>query len=161
MKEFIVKVSDKQYKVKADTYNEAIAAVKAISAKDDATQLDIVKALIVDEQAAVAAYTNAVATLEGKIDPQSLEVLKVILADENRHIENLQAVVNGTVTEKNLSDSVKDELVARLYKSPLRGFENHRRVQILLDGKEVASLTATAARQLASKISDLANSATD
>ena len=36
--------------------------------------------------------------------------IEAIRDDENRHIENLQAVVNGNVTEKNLKDAVKNNL---------------------------------------------------
>lgn len=90
MKKFIVNTGNKKYKIEANSYDEAISAVKAI---------------------------------------------------------------------KNLEDSVKDAFVARLYKSPLDN--QRRRVQLLLDGKEVASLTQNEARTLAAKILELANSATN
>lgn len=108
MKEFIVKSDGKQFKVKATDYENAIAAVKTVSAKDEATQLDVVQALVTDEQAAIAAYTNAIANLDGKVDPQYIEVLRNILKEENKHVENLQAIITGNVTEKNVEDSVKD-----------------------------------------------------
>ena len=136
--------------------------VKVIdSLKDEASALQTVNALLEDERAAVDAYNVALENLKGKIPDESYAAIKAIRNDENRHIENLQAVVNGNVTEKNLEDSVKDSLVARLYKSAL-GNPNHRRVQLLLNGKEeVASLTQNEARALAAKISELANSATN
>lgn len=77
--------------------------------KDNASELDVVNALLEDERAAVAAYNIALENLKGKIPDESYAVIEVIRNDENRHIENLQAVVNGTVTEKNLEDSIKDD----------------------------------------------------
>lgn len=161
MKKFIVDTGDKKYKVEANTYDEAVSAVKTIQLKDEASPLQTVNALLEDERAAVDAYNVALENLKGKIPDESYAAIKAIRNDENRHIENLQAVVNGNVTEKNLEDSVKDSLVARLYKSAL-GNPNYRRVQLLLNGKEeVASLTQNEARALAAKISELANSASN
>ena len=160
MKKFIVDTGDKKYKVEANTYDEAVSAVKAIQLKDEASPLQTVNALLEDERAAVDAYNVALENLKGKIPDESYAAIEAIRNDENRHIENLQAVVNGNVTEKNLEDSVKDALIARLYKSALCD-PNYRRVQLLLDGKEVASLTQNEARALAAKISELANSATN
>ena len=159
MKKFIVDTGDKKYKVEANTYDEAVSAVKAIQLKDEVSPLQTVNALLEDERAAVDAYNVALENLKGKIPDESYAAIEAIRNDENRHIENLQAVVNGNVTEKNLEDSVKDAFVARLYKSPLDN--QRRRVQLLLDGKEVASLTQNEARTLAAKILELANSATN
>ena len=78
---------------------------------DEASQLQTVNALIEDEKAAVEAYDVAIENLCGKIPEESLQAIIAIRDDENRHIENLQAVVNGTVTEKNLEDSTKDDTV--------------------------------------------------
>ena len=75
---------------------------------DEASQLQTVNALIEDEKAAVEAYDVAIENLSGKIPEESLQAIIAIRDDENRHIENLQAVVNGTVTEKNLEDSTND-----------------------------------------------------
>lgn len=109
MKKFIVDTGDKKYKVEANTYDEAISAVKAIQLKDEASPLQTVNALLEDERAAVDAYNVALENLKGKIPDESYAAIEAIRNDENRHIENLQAVVNGNVTEKNLEDSVKDE----------------------------------------------------
>lgn len=109
MKKFIVDTGDKKYKVEANTYDEAISAVKAIQLKDEASPLQTVNALLEDERAAVDAYNVALENLKGKIPDESYMAIEAIRNDENRHIENLQAVVNGNVTEKNLEDSVKDE----------------------------------------------------
>lgn len=105
MKKFIVDTGDKKYAVHADTYDEAIEAVKVILKKDEAAPLQTVNALIEDEKAAVEAYNVAIENLKGKIPDESMRAIVAIRDDENRHIENLQAVVNGNVTEKNLEDS--------------------------------------------------------
>lgn len=88
--------------------------VKVIdSLKDEASPLQTVNALLEDERAAVDAYNVALENLKGKIPDESYAAIEAIRNDENRHIENLQAVVNGNVTEKNLEDSVKDEIERR------------------------------------------------
>lgn len=110
MKEFIVKHENKRYKVKANDYNEAISAISAIAVKDDAGNLETINALIEDERAAVDAYNVALKNLEGKIPADAVKVITAIRDDENRHIENLQAVVNGNITEKNFEDCVKDNV---------------------------------------------------
>lgn len=108
MKEFIVKSNGKQFKVKANDFRSAIEAIKIVTAKDEASQLDVIQALVTDEQAAIAAYANAIKNLDGKVDPQYIEVLRNILKEENKHVENLQAIITGNVTEKNVEDSMKD-----------------------------------------------------
>lgn len=119
MKKFIVDTGDKKYKVEANTYDEAISAVKAIQLKDEASPLQTVNALLEDECAAVDAYNVALENLKGKIPDESYAAIEAIRNDENRHIENLQAVVNGNVTEKNLEDSVKDANVEDLLKQAI------------------------------------------
>ena len=108
MKEFIVTSKDKEYKVKANDFRSAVKAIKAMTVKDEASQLDVIQALVTDEHAAIAAYANAIKNLNGKVDQQYIEVLRNILKEENKHVENLQAIVTGNVTEKNVEDSVKD-----------------------------------------------------
>lgn len=103
MKNFIVDTGKKKYRVKANDAEHAVELIKKIA--DEASQLQTVNALIEDEKAAVEAYDVAIENLRGKIPEESLQAIIVIRDDENRHIENLQAVVNGTVTEKNLEDS--------------------------------------------------------
>lgn len=112
MKKFIVDTGDKKYKVEANTYDEAISVVKTILLKDEASPLQTVNALLEDERAAVDAYNVALENLKGKIPDESYAAIEAIRNDENRHIENLQAVVNGNVTEKNLEDSIKDNFYA-------------------------------------------------
>lgn len=72
--------------------------------KDEASPLDVIYALIKDEEAARDSYNIAISNLAGKIPDISLKALVAIRDDEKRHIENLYAIVNGTVTEKNLED---------------------------------------------------------
>lgn len=78
---------------------------------DEASPLQIVNALLEDERAAVDAYNVALENLKGKIPEESYKAIEAIRNDENRHIENLQAVVNGNVTEKNLKDATGHEVV--------------------------------------------------
>lgn len=110
MKKFIIDICGKKYKVEAGTYDEAITAVRTFRLKDEASPLQTVNALLEDERAAVDAYNVALENLKGKIPDESYAAIEAIRNDENRHIENLQAVVNGNVTEKNLEDSVKDNV---------------------------------------------------
>ena len=119
MKKFIVDTGNKKYKVEANTYDEAVSAVKAIQLKDEASPLQTVNALLEDERAAVDAYNVALENFKGKIPDESYAAIEAIRNDENRHIENLQAVVNGNVTEKNLEDSVKDANVEDLLKQAI------------------------------------------
>lgn len=73
--------------------------------KDEASLATTLNALIDDEKAAADAYDVAIKNLEGKIDEDAKQVLINIRDDERRHIENLYAILNGQVTEKNLEDS--------------------------------------------------------
>ena len=119
MKSFIVDTGTKKYAVSANTYDEAIKAVKAIQLKDEASPLQTVNALLEDEKAAVDAYNVALENLKGKLPDESYRAIEAIRNDENRHFENLMAVVNGNVTEKNLEDSVKDANVEDLLKQAI------------------------------------------
>lgn len=102
----------KKYKIgdriiHADSVVDAVKIMKQ-TMKDDASKYATIMALIEDEKAAVEAYNVAIRNLDGQIPGESLAVIKAIRDDENRHIENLMAVVNGNVTQKNLEDSMKD-----------------------------------------------------
>lgn len=77
-------------------------------AKDEANLPTTIQALVNDEEAAIKAYEVAIKNLEGKIDETQMQVLINIMKDERRHVENLYAILNGKVTEKNLEDSIKD-----------------------------------------------------
>lgn len=100
--------------------NSVVDAVKIMkqTMKDDASKYATIMALIEDEKAAVEAYNVAIRNLEGQIPDESLQAIKAIRDDENRHIENLMAVVNGTVTEKNLEDSLRYTRKAQIYVYP-------------------------------------------
>lgn len=77
-------------------------------AKDEANLPTTIQALVNDEEAAIKAYEVAIKNLEGKIDETQMQVLINIMKDERRHVENLYAILNGQVTEKNLEDSIHD-----------------------------------------------------
>ena len=74
-------------------------------AKDEANLPTTLQALVNDEEAAIKAYEVAIKNLESKIDETQMQVLINIMKDERRHAENLYAILNGQVTEKNLEDS--------------------------------------------------------
>lgn len=76
--------------------------------KDEANLPTTIQALVNDEEAAIKAYEVAIKNLEGKIDETQMQVLINIMKDERRHVENLYAILNGQVTEKNLEDSIRD-----------------------------------------------------
>lgn len=94
------------YIITAKSPTQAVDIMKKLddSIKDEASDYDVVEQLIADENAAVKAYNIAIKNLTGKLDDIQIAALIAIRDDENRHIENLQAIINGTVTEKNLTD---------------------------------------------------------
>lgn len=139
MKKFIVDTGDKKYKVEASTYDEAVSAVKAIRLKDEASPLQTVNALLEDERAAVDAYNVALENLKGKIPDESYTAIEAIRNDENRHIENLQAVVNGNVTEKNLEDSVKDAMNADALERYLQQKLNNSDIELVAEAYTAAN----------------------
>ena len=79
--------------------------------RDEASLAASINALVTDEKAAIDAYNVAINNLKGKIDDNAMQVLINIMKDERRHVENLYAILNGQVTEKNLKDSkMRDSL---------------------------------------------------
>ena len=96
------------------------------SVKDEASLATTINALVNDEKAAIDAYDVAIKNLEGSIDDTARQVLINIMKDERRHVENLYAVLNGQVTEKNLEDSIHDAV-----KSP-SAYVNTRLVKNML-----------------------------
>ena len=72
--------------------------------KDEASLATSINALVADEKAAIDSYNVAINNLKGKIDDNAMQVLINIMKDERRHVENLYAILNGQVTEKNLED---------------------------------------------------------
>lgn len=81
--------------------------------KDEANLPTTIQALVNDEEAAIKAYEVAIKNLEGKIDETQMQVLINIMKDERRHVENLYAILNGQVTEKNLEDSIHDAFIVK------------------------------------------------
>ena len=72
--------------------------------RDEASLATSINALVTDEKAAIDSYNVAINNLKGKIDDNAMQVLINIRDDERRHIENLYAILNNQVTEKNLED---------------------------------------------------------
>ena len=93
-------------KKELDEYLKSVGATDSI--KDEANLPTTLQALVNDEEAAIKAYEVAIKNLEGKIDETQMQVLINIMKDERRHVENLYAILNGQVTEKNLEDSIHD-----------------------------------------------------
>ena len=75
------------------------------SIHDEASLATSINALVTDEKAAIDAYNVAINNLKGKIDDNAMQVLINIMKDERKHVENLYAILNNQVTEKNLEDS--------------------------------------------------------
>ena len=107
----------KKFKSKAelDKYLKSVGATDSI--KDEANLPTTIQALVDDEEAAIKAYEVAIKNLEGKIDETAKQVLINIMKDERRHVENLYAILNGQVTEKNLEDSIHDSTTSDLFKA--------------------------------------------
>lgn len=95
-------------KTELDKYLESVGATTDSKTKDEANLPTTIQALVNDEEAAIKAYEVAIKNLEGKIDDTAKQVLINIMKDERRHVENLYAILNGQVTEKNLEDSIHD-----------------------------------------------------
>lgn len=72
--------------------------------KDSLTVRDVIQSLINEETSAISSYNVALETLRDHIPAEAYEVIKAIRDDEQRHVENLYAVLNGNVTPKNLEN---------------------------------------------------------
>ena len=72
--------------------------------KDSLTVRDVIQSLINEETSAISSYNVALETLKDHIPAQAYEAIKAIRDDEQRHVENLYAVLNGNVTQKNLEN---------------------------------------------------------
>ena len=72
--------------------------------KDSLTVRDVIQSLINEETSAISSYNVALETLKDHIPPEAYEAIKAIRDDEQRHVENLYAVLNGNVTPKNLEN---------------------------------------------------------
>ena len=74
------------------------------SVKDSLTVRDVIQSLINEETSAISSYNVALETLKDHIPAEAYEAIKAIRDDEQRHVENLYAVLNGNVTPKNLEN---------------------------------------------------------
>lgn len=72
--------------------------------KDSLTVRDVIQSLINEETSAISSYNVALETLKNHIPDEAYEAIKAIRDDEQRHVENLYAVLNGNVTPKNLEN---------------------------------------------------------
>ena len=72
--------------------------------KDSLTVRDVIQSLINEETSAISSYNVALETLKDHIPAEAYEAIKAIRDDEQRHVENLYAVLNGNVTPKNLEN---------------------------------------------------------
>ena len=93
-----------KYVIDAKSPEEALKIVKLLDGqvKDEASIRSTIESLIAEEQSAVDSYNVALKNLDGKLDETQIEAIKAIRDDEQRHIENLYAVLGNNVTEKNL-----------------------------------------------------------
>ena len=78
--------------------------LKITKINDKASTKQTLQALIDDEQSAISSYDVAIANLKDALPDISLKALIAIRNDERQHVENLYAIMNNTVTEKNLHD---------------------------------------------------------
>ena len=93
------------YIVAADSAGTAVDIVKQIKgAKDSVTVREVIESLVTEETSAIASYNVALETLKDHIPAEAYEAIKAIRDDEQRHVENLYAVLNGNVTPKNLEN---------------------------------------------------------
>ena len=74
------------------------------SVKDSVTVRDIIQSLVTEETSAISSYNVALETLKDHIPDEAYKAIKAIRDDEQRHVENLYAVLNGNVTPKNLEN---------------------------------------------------------
>ena len=72
--------------------------------KDSVTVREVIESLVAEETSAIASYNVALETLKDHIPDEAYEAIKAIRDDEQRHVENLYAVLNGNVTPKNLEN---------------------------------------------------------
>ena len=78
--------------------------LKITKINDKASTKQAIQSLIDEEQSAISSYDVAIANLKDVLPDISLKALVAIRDDERQHVENLYAILNGTVTEKNLHD---------------------------------------------------------
>ena len=98
------------YIVTVNSLHDAVSVIRRIkntsddSVKDSLTVRDVIQSLINEETSAISSYNVALETLKDHIPDEAYEAIKAIRDDEQRHVENLYAVLNGNVTPKNLEN---------------------------------------------------------
>ena len=89
---------------KIGTMADAVEKTGDSFQKDSLTVRDVIQSLINEETSAISSYNVALETLKDHIPAEAYEAIKAIRDDEQRHVENLYAVLNGNVTPKNLEN---------------------------------------------------------
>ena len=98
------------YIVTANSLHDAVSVIRRMkntsknSTKDSVTVREVIESLVTEETSAIASYNVALETLKDHIPAEAYEAIKAIRDDEQRHVENLYAVLNGNVTPKNLEN---------------------------------------------------------
>ena len=99
--DFVTKVIEKHFK-HSDTLPQGLKSLDSV--KDSVTVREVIESLVAEETSAIASYNVALETLKDHIPAEAYEAIKAIRDDEQRHVENLYAVLNGDVTSKNLEN---------------------------------------------------------
>ena len=102
MSDDVITVIDSGKKV--GTMADAVEKTGDSFQKDSLTVRDVIQSLINEETSAISSYNVALETLKDHIPAEAYEAIKAIRDDEQRHVENLYAVLNGNVTPKNLEN---------------------------------------------------------
>lgn len=89
---------------KIGTMTDTVEKIGDSFQKDSLTVRDVIQSLINEETSAISSYNVALETLKDHIPAEAYEAIKAIRDDEQRHVENLYAVLNGNVTPKNLEN---------------------------------------------------------
>ena len=95
---------DKDYARESQAVEKDVEKTGDSFQKDSVTVRDIIQSLVTEETSAISSYNVALETLKDHIPAEAYEAIKAIRDDEQRHVENLYAVLNGNVTPKNLEN---------------------------------------------------------
>jgi len=99
---WVVRVIDSGKKI--GTMTDTVEKTGDSFQKDSLTVRDVIQSLINEETSAISSYNVALETLKDHIPNEAYAAIKAIRDDEQRHVENLYAVLNGNVTPKNLEN---------------------------------------------------------
>ena len=99
--DFVTQVIEKHFK-HSGTLPQGLKRLDSV--KDSVTVREVIESLVTEETSAIASYNVALETLRDHIPAEAYEAIKAIRDDEQRHVENLYAVLNGNVTPKNLEN---------------------------------------------------------